>query len=74
MTTCAKLFARSMQNVRVYQIIHCPLGPSHGYDFLLMERRCFPEVLYESLSDKSRILMTKGVRSIQEHKEEVEAF
>ena len=39
-----------------------------------MERRCFLEVLYESLPDKTRILMNKGVKDIQEDQDGVEVF
>ena len=39
-----------------------------------MERRCFLEVLYESLPDKSRILMNKGVKDIQEDQDGGEVF
>ena len=39
-----------------------------------MERRCFLEVLYESLPDKTRILMNKGAKDIQEDQDGVEVF
>lgn len=39
-----------------------------------MERRIFLEVLYDGLPDKSRILMNKSVKSVQEDEEGVEVF
>lgn len=39
-----------------------------------MERRIFLQVLYDSLPDKSRILMNKSVQSIQEDEDGVEVF
>ncbi len=39
-----------------------------------MERRIFLEVLYDGLPDKSRILMNKSVKSVQEDEDGVEVF
>ena len=39
-----------------------------------MERRIFLEVLYNGLPDKSRILMNKTVKSVQEDEDGVEVF
>ena len=39
-----------------------------------MERRCFLEVLYNALPDKSRIVMNKGVKTIKEDQDGVEVI
>ena len=45
---------------------------SHGYEFMLMERKCFLEVLYDSLPDKSKVFMNKKVKTIKEDRDGVE--
>ena len=43
----------------------------HGYEFRALERRLALEILYNNLSDKSRVKAGKKVMSINEHEEGV---
>lgn len=47
---------------------------SHGRDVLLLERRAFLELLYDTLPDKSKILFNKQVTEVVESKDGVEVF